>query len=121
MSVWSPRPDDLSGTPSLNASLERVRDVAHRNGSAAGIEAAELFVAVLRHPWTDTVDPGLTLEVERGSSHEPFNAAVSDGEAGRFGNWIVEDVAGHERVKEPPSEINGCPRSTRRICPRSLL
>jgi hypothetical protein len=24
-------------------------------------------------------------------------------------------------VKEPPSEINGCPRSTRRICPRSLL
>src|SRR3954447_17693408 len=42
----SPCPDDLSAAPSLNAALEGGRDVAHGNGDAAGVEVAELLVAV---------------------------------------------------------------------------
>jgi hypothetical protein len=57
VSVWSPCPDDLSGAPSLDASLEGGRDFVHGNGGAAGIEAAELLVAVQGQPWADGVDP----------------------------------------------------------------
>ena len=64
---------------------------------AAGVEGAELLVAVLRHPRADGVDPYVPLEAEGRCAHEAFNAAVGDGEAGRLGDWIVEDVAGHER------------------------
>src|SRR5262245_51783395 len=85
----SPCPDDLSGTPSLDASLERGCDLQHRDGGAAGIEGPELLVAVLRHPRADGVDPYAPLEAECGSTHEAFDAAVCDGEAGRLRDRIV--------------------------------
>jgi hypothetical protein len=97
VSVWSPCPDDLSGAPSLDASLEGGRDFVHGNGGAAGIEAAELLVAVLGQPWADGVDPYVALKAEGGRAHEAFNAPIGDGEAGRLRDWVVKDVAGDER------------------------
>jgi hypothetical protein len=69
----------------------------HGDGGATGIEGAELLVAVLGHPAANGVDAYVAPEAEGGGAHEAFNAAVRDREAGRLGDWIVEDVGGDER------------------------
>src|SRR5262245_32216146 len=97
----SPRPDDLSGAPSLDAALEGGRDRAHGNGVAAGVERAELLVAVLGQPGADGVDARVALEAEGGGAHEAFDAAVGHREARRLRDRVVEEVAGHERERSP--------------------